>query len=94
MTVLAPWATKWWANRQLTFILSVVKANAVQALARAKKETAMPTLEFRRRLAEKMMTNRLGDNGVAAASPVRTRASLSNDHVLSKRAKKEGKWNY
>ena len=61
----------------------------MQALARAKKETAMPTLEFRRRLAEKMMTNRLGDNGVAAASPVRTWASLSNDHMLSKRAKKK-----
>ena len=94
MTVLAPWATKWWAIRQFTFMLSVVEANAVQALAHAKKETAMPTLEFRRRLVEKMMTNRLGDNGVAAASPVRTWASLSNDHVLSKRAKKEGKWNY
>ena len=66
----------------------------MQAWARAKKETAMPTLEFWRKLADKMMTNRLGDNEVAAASPVRTRASLSNDHVLSKRAKKEGKWNY
>jgi hypothetical protein len=88
------WATKWWPNRQFTFILSVAEANAVQAWARAKKEMAMPTLEFQRKLAEKMMTNRLGDNGVAAASPVCTRASLSNDHELSKCAKKEGKWNY
>ena len=60
----------------------------MQARAHAKKETATPTLEFWRKLAEKLMTNRLGDNGVAAASPVRTRASGSNDHVLSKRAKK------
>ena len=87
------WATKWWPNRQFTFILSVAEANAVQARARGKKETAMPTLEFRKKLAQKMLTNRLGDNGVAAASPVRTRASLSNDHVLSKREKNEGKWN-
>ena len=36
---------------------------------------------------------KLGDNGVAAASPVRTPARLSIDHVLNKRAKKEGKWN-
>ena len=91
---VSPLGNKRWANRQFTFILSVVEANAVQALARAKKETAMPTLEFWRRLAEKMMTNRLGDNGVAAASPVRTWASLSNEHVISKRAKKEGKWNH
>jgi hypothetical protein len=82
------WATKWWPNRQFTFILSVVEANAVQARGRGKKETAMPTLEFRKKLAQKMLTNRLGDNGVAAASLVRTRASLSNDHVLSKRKKK------
>ena len=87
------WATKWWPNRQFTFILSVAEANAVQARARGKKESAMPTLEFRRQLAMKMMTNTLGNTGAAAASPRRTRASLSNDHVLSKRAKKEGKWN-
>ncbi len=65
----------------------------MQARARGTKETAMPTLEFRKKLAMRMMTNKLGDNGVAAASPVRTRARLSIDHVLSKRAKKEGKWN-
>ena len=87
------WATKWWPNRQFTFILSVAEANAVQARARGKKEPAMPTLEFRRQLAMKMMTNTLGNTGAAVASPRRTRASLSNDHVLSKRAKKEGKWN-
>ena len=69
----------------------MVEANAVQALVRAKKEAAMPTLEIWKNLAMRMMTNKLGDNGVAAASPVRTRASLSNDHVLSKHAKKRGK---
>jgi hypothetical protein len=87
------WVKKWWPNRRFTFILFVVEANAVQARARAKKETAMPTLEFRKKFTMKMMTNKLGDNGVAAASPARTGASLSNNHVFSKRVKKEGKWN-
>ena len=32
------WATKWWPNRQFTFLLSVAEVNAVQARARAKKE--------------------------------------------------------
>ncbi len=66
----------------------------VQARARAKKEAAMPTLEFWKNLAMKMMTNKLGDNGVAAASPKRTRDSLSINHVLKKRLKKQGIWNY
>ncbi len=66
------WAMKWWPNRLFTFILSVAEANAVQARARGTKKTAMPTLEFRKKLAIRMMTNKLGDNGVEAASPART----------------------
>ena len=91
------WATHWWPNQQFTFILSVVEANAVQAWVRAKKEAAMLTLEFRKNLAlkiMKMMANKLGNNGVAGASPKCTRASLSNNHVLKKRLKKQGIWNY
>ena len=38
--------------------------------------------------------DKLGHTEVAAASPRRTWSSLSNDHVLSKSAKEEGKWNY
>ncbi len=88
------WATKWWPNQQFTFILSVVEANAAQAWVRAKKEAAMQTLEFQKNLAMKMMTNKLGDNGVAAASPKHTRDSLSINHALKKRLKKQGIWNY
>ncbi len=88
------WATKWWPNRGFKFILSVVEANAVQAWAHAKKEAAVPTLEFWKNVAMKMMTNKLGNNGVAAASPKCTWASLSNNHVLKKRLKKQGIWNY
>ena len=33
------WATKWWPNRQFTFLLLVAEVNAVQNWVRAKKET-------------------------------------------------------
>jgi hypothetical protein len=72
----------------------MVEANAVQALVRAKKEAAMPTLEIWKNLAMRMMTNKLGDNGVAATSPKHTLDSLSINHVLKKRLKKQGIWNY
>jgi hypothetical protein len=38
-------------------------------------------------------TNKLNDNGVAAASPVRTRARTLSEHVIVKRQKGEGSWN-
>ena len=87
------WATKWWPNRQFTFLLSVTEVNAVQTRARAKKGMAMPTLEFCKKLAMRMMTNKLNDNGVAAASPVRTRARTLSKHVIVKQQKGEGSWN-
>ena len=87
------WATKWWPNRQFTFLLSVAEVNAVQAWARAKKEILMPTLEFRKKLAMRMMTNKLKNNGLTPASPVCTRARNSSEHVMVKRQKKEGSWN-
>jgi hypothetical protein len=53
----------------------------------------MPTLEFRKKLAMRMMTNKLKNNGLTPASPVRTRARNSSEHVIVKRQKKEGSWN-
>jgi len=81
------WATKWWPNRQFTFLLSVAEVNAVQARAHAKKEISMPTLEFRKQLAMRMMTNKLNNNRLTPASPVRTRARNSSKHVIVKRQK-------
>jgi len=40
------WRTKWWPNRQFTFLLEVAEANAANARARARKEKAEPQLEF------------------------------------------------
>ena len=53
----------------------------------------MPTLEFCKKLAMRMMTNKLNDNGVAAASPVHTRARTLSKHVIVKQQKGEGSWN-
>jgi hypothetical protein len=37
------WKTKWWPNRQFTFLLSVAEVNAGQARARARDEKPDPT---------------------------------------------------
>ena len=76
------WAMKWWPNRQFTFLLSVAEVNAVQNRTHAKKETAMLTLEFCKKMAMLMMTNKLNDNGVAAVSPVCTRARTLSEHGI------------
>ena len=88
------WQTKWWPNRQFTFLLSVAEVNCVQARARGRKEAAEPTLTFRRNLAMRMLRNKIQSNGVAAASPPRIRRQSSTIHVLKKRKVQEGKWNF
>ena len=87
------WKTKWWPNRQFTFLCSIAEVNAGQARARAKKETAMPTLEFRKNLAKLMMTNKLDDEGVSPNSPIRRRRRSSTVHLHKKRPKNAGNWN-
>jgi hypothetical protein len=86
------WATKWWPNRQFTFILSVAEVNAGMARARARKEPAQPMLEFRRQLAMRMLENKLDERGVAASSPIRPRRASNMVHILKKREKFRGKW--
>jgi hypothetical protein len=87
------WATKWWPNRQFTFLCSIAEVNAGQARARARKLPAEPTLEFRKKLAFKMLTNKLGDDGRVPKSPVRTRRLSNRVHVHKKREKFCGVWN-
>ena len=87
------WKTKWWPNRQFTFLLSVAEVNAGQSWARARDEKPDPTLIFRRKLAIQMMTNNIQANGVVLASPPRRPSRRSTEHVLTKRKKNEGKWN-
>ena len=86
------WKTKWWPNRQFTFLLSVAEVNAGQARARARDEKLDPTLLFQWNLAMQMMTNTIQSNRVVAASPPRPTTRRSALHVLMKRRKKEGKW--
>ena len=88
------WQTKWWPNRQFTFLLSMGEVNCVQARARGRKEVPEPTLTFQRKLAMRMLRNKIQSNGVATASPPRLQKQSSTIHILKKRGVKEGKWNY
>ncbi len=87
------WKTKWWPNCQFTFLMSIAEVNAGQARARARDEKPDPTLTFRRKLAMQMMTNKIQDDGVIAASPPRRPSRRAPSHVLMKSMKKQGKWN-
>jgi hypothetical protein len=75
------WKNTWCLNQQFTHLLLVAEAIAVQAWARAKKEMAMPALVFRKKLVMWIMANKLNNNGVAAASPMRFQACISSKHV-------------
>ncbi len=88
------WQTKWWPNRQFTFLLPVAEVNCVQARTRARKEVPEPTLTFRKNLAMQMLCNKIQSNGLAVASPPRVRVCKSSVHMLRKRKTREGKWNY
>ncbi len=87
------WKTKWWPNRQFTFLCLIAEVNAGQARARARKETAMPTLTFQKNLAKLMMTNKLDVEAVAPNSPIRRKRKSSTVHVYKKRPKNAGNWN-
>ena len=54
------WRTRWWPTRQFTFFLGVAEVNAANTRARALRQTPAPVLEFRRDLANEMLTNTLG----------------------------------
>jgi hypothetical protein len=86
------WETKWWPNRQFTFLLSVAEVNAGMAKARATSRPADSVLDFWKRLAELMLENKLDARGVASNSPIRPRRTSNTVHVLKKRAKYEGKF--
>ena len=90
------WHTKWWPTRQFTFILSLVEANAVYSRARARNEKPTPQLEFRRKLALKMLTNTIDMErghveGVIRRSK-RGAGSLDAGHCLLTRPNFTGNW--
>ena len=90
------WPTKRWDHRQFAFFLSVAEVNAVNSQARARRNAAVPTLEFRKKLARQMMENRLNSDGIILQSPRRPSkrvvASVSRDCKLMKRATFTGTW--
>ena len=86
------WGTKWWPTRQFTFICSLAEVNAVNSRARARKATADPQLEFRRKLAMDMMENTIGNTGVCPNSPIRPKRKRNEEHVHDKRPTYTGAW--
>ncbi len=57
------WRTKWWPTQQFTFLVAIAEVNAINSWARARKAPAEPTLEFCKQLVEKMIHNKLDNNG-------------------------------
>ncbi len=86
------WKTKWWANGQFTFLLSVAEVNAGMARVCAKKAPAKLVLDFWRKLAKVMLENRLNKYGVAPNSPICPRRVSNTPHVIKKRARNEGRY--
>jgi len=79
--------------RQLTFICSIAEVNAVQSRAQGKGEATTPQLEFRRKLAEQMLTNTIGVEVVPEVACVRTRRQSNVEHKCLRRGVREGSWN-
>jgi hypothetical protein len=90
------WRTKWWPNRQFTFFFGVAEVNAANSRARARDQNPEPVLQFRRKLALKMLNNKLDTSDVPTRGPgSRTRRSVDGnqgEHRLMHRPIKTTKW--
>ena len=90
------WCTKWWPNRQFTFFLGLVEVNAANSRARALRAKPEPVLEFRKKLAIKMLNNTLSMPEQPTSGPTtRARRSVhANDgeHRLCDRPLNTTKW--
>lgn len=74
------WRTKWWPNRQFTFFLGVAEVNAANSRARGRRENPEPVLDFRKKLAIKMLNNTIGMQEQPSRGPAtRARRSLAAD---------------
>ena len=92
------WATKWWPNRQFTFLMLVTEVNAIQSRARARKLPAESQMEFRRKLAMKMLENKVNETGESPMSPMRRRKraldEVEDPHQCMTRPLNTGKWDF
>ena len=91
------WGTKWWPDRQFTFLCSIAESNAAHSRGWGWKEPTEPQLKFRRKLAECMLKNNLDEHGASPTSLVRLRkryrTSLAREHALITRKTFTGAWN-
>jgi hypothetical protein len=69
-------------HTSITFICSVAESNAANCWARPTKEATSPQLQFRQKLAQQMLMNRINDDGVRRQSPLRVRKRGRDDRVL------------
>ncbi len=58
------WQTKWWPNQKITFMLSMVEVNCVQAWVCTIKENLEPTLTFCKKLTMRLLSNKIEPNGI------------------------------
>jgi len=79
--------------RQFTFICSVAEVNAVQSRDRARGETTMPQLQFRRKLAKQKLTKTIGVQVVPEVVRVHTRRQTNIEHKCLRRGVRDGTWN-
>ena len=90
------WRTKWWPDRQFTFLCELAESNAANSQARAKKESAQSQLDFRRKLACQMLENKIDDMGFVLGiptSPIRlTLRRRPPKHELKTRDLGRGAW--
>ena len=90
------WGTKWWPDRQFTFLCSVSEVNACMSRARGRGLPAEETLSFRRQLAKQMLENNISESGLVPCAPVRLRKRYRRsgelEHTLEKRPPFTGIW--
>ena len=91
------WRTKWWPNQQYSFFLALSEVNANACCSRAQDCPPEPQLEFRRKLALKMINNNLDDDGnnmpVVEAPKLRSYTQqILTDHNLDTRPLYANRW--
>ncbi len=90
------WCMKWWPTQQFSFLVANAEVNTINSWARATKALAEPTLEFCKQLVEKMIHNKLNNNGnvveeVRVSTLQKTRGK-GNEHALTCCPLFHGKW--
>ncbi|KAL9187551.1 hypothetical protein ACHAXT_001654 [Thalassiosira profunda] len=92
----AIWKTQWWPHRQFAFFLAITEVNAMNTRGRATGEQSDSVLLFRKKMAMRMLTATIDDEGRVVRhvhQARRTRTSvIEEEHDLIRRPKNTGQW--